>query len=211
MSEAADESPTIERLRRQVAREKSARLQAESIAERVTSERWQLRQRLEEKLALRTAELEAARLAATEAITERRIFRASVDHELRTSLTALFVFADSLEPEQPLRANDIRKLKDVLARMHAALETDGEAPSAEAPAVSLSDVIAEHEAQWQQLAARSGKLLILDVDNAANAPASVTREDIVDLVLDAITAKMSDPDPVIDIRVRASPEGLDVD
>lgn len=211
MSQLADESHTIELLRRRLAREKSARLQAESIAERVTSERWQLRQRLEEKLALRTSELEAARLAATEAITAGRAFRTSVAHEVRTALTALIVLTDSLRPGEPLSANDIEKLKDQLARMHEALESGREAAlSEDEPSVGLSDVIAEHEADWQQLAARAGKLLILDVDNAANAPDTVARDDIVELVLEAITRGLSGPDPVIEVRVRASPDGLDV-
>jgi signal transduction histidine kinase len=210
VSPVADESPTVELLRRRLAREKSARLQAESIAERVTSERWQLRQRLEEKLALRTSELEAARLAATEAITAGRRFRASVTHELRTALTALIVHADSLRQDEPLRANDIQKLKDLLSQMHGALEAGREAPPTEESTVNVSDVIAEHEASWQQLAARAGKLLILDVDDAASAPPTVRQEDIAELVLDVITTRLPGPDPVIEIRVRASPDGLDV-
>ena len=205
-----DESDIVELLRRRLAREKSARLQAESIAERVTSDRWQLRKQLEDKLAQRTSELEAARLAATEAITAGRVFRASVTHELRTTLTALIVLADSLRQDEPLSRADIQRIRDLLTQMHGALDTGQEVADDDRARLSLSDIIAEHEAGWQQLAARAGKLLILDVDNAMSAPPAGGAQRIIEQVLEAITRKLPEPEPVIEVSVHASQDGFDV-
>ncbi|MBX7455865.1 hypothetical protein GR927_48470 [Mycolicibacterium sp. 3033] len=210
MSSIPDESDTIERLQRRLAREKSARLQAESIAERVTSERWQLREQLEDKLALRTSELAAARRAASEAITAGQRFRASVTHEMRTALTALMVLADSLSPGSPLADNEIGELTMLLDRMHAAIEATGTAPSAPRSGIPLADIVAVREAEWLQLAARSGKLLILEVDDTAGSPVSAEPDDVDALVRKAIASGSTGPEPVIEIRLSAGPGGLQV-
>lgn len=210
VSSVHDGSETVERLRRQLAREKSARLQAENIAEKVTSERWQLRQELDEKLALRTSELEAARRAAAEAITAGQRFRASVTHEMRTALTALIVLTDSLSPGATLTEHEIAELTTQLDRMHAAIEATDTAPASRRPCAALADIVAIREAEWLELAARSGKLLILDVDGSADALVSAEPDDVDARVRTAIASRSAGPEPVIEIRLSAGPDGLQV-
>ncbi|OKH68344.1 hypothetical protein EB72_01150 [Mycobacterium sp. SWH-M1] len=210
MNPTTDETNAVERLQRRLTREKSARLQAESIAERVTSERWQLREHLEEKLALRTSELQAARQAATDAITAGQRFRASVTHELRTALTALIVHADSLSAGSPTTHEQIGELRTLIARMHAALEAGVTAPREGETGIALADIVAAREAHWLQLAARYGKLLILDLDNAAGATVSCAPGDVDARVREAIASGAAGPESVIEIRLSTGPSGLQV-
>ena len=177
MSEPAERSATVERLQRRLAREKSARLQAEAITERVTSDRWELRQQLEDKIALRTSELEAARRTASQALTERQRYVSAVSHGLRTPLTALFFMAESLSEDEPLGAQRLEELRNLLAKMRTVMDTqasasvaaDTDTPPTAAKGgsesqMTLSDIISAHEEGWHQVAARSGKLLMLDID-----------------------------------------------
>ena len=103
-------------------REKAARGEAETIAERVTSERFVQRQQLEDKLALRTTELEAARRAATETAAERDQILSEVSHELRTLLTALFFELDSAREDEPLGGTRLAEVRRLLADMRTALD-----------------------------------------------------------------------------------------
>lgn len=122
-------------------------------------DRWELRKQLEDKLALRTAELQAARRAASELLTVRRRGRAARTHTLRTTLTALFYFAESLTESEPLRAAQIAELRRLLSDMQAVL--DSQAGGSAAPAdvgppseALLPDIIAALETGWHQVAAR---------------------------------------------------------
>lgn len=222
MSENSDPSSTIERLERRLAREKSARLQAEAIAERVTSDRWELRQQLEDKLALRTSELEAARQAASEAVTVRRRGRSSRTHTLRTSLTALFYLAESLSESEPLSAQQIHEMKRLLSEMQTVLDSQTEDSAAVNPdaypattsggpraRVALSDIISAQEGAWHQIAARAGKLLMLDIDIPPGHMLDGTADDVNRLVLGVIGDRVNTSEPVIELRLTVGPDGLE--
>ncbi len=225
LSELADQSEAIERLKRRLARERSARLQAEAIAERVTSDRWEVGRQLEEKLALRTSELEAARRTASEAITERNRSLSQLSHDLRTSLAALFFLAESLSEEEPPGKHGIEELKNLLSDMLTVLDAQASAltaagadagPAALAgtssrPQATLTDIISAHSEGWQQVAARSGKLLILDIDTGSGELHAGTADEVNQLVLSQIRKLVDTSEPVIELHLRLGPGGLEVD
>jgi len=225
LSERADRSEAIERLERRLARERSARLQAEAIAERVASDRWELRRELEEKLALRTSELEAARRTASEAVNERTRILSEESHNLRTSLTALFFLAESLSGEEPLGAQRIEELRNLLSDMRTVLDSQASAsiaagadanPAAATgtssrPQVTLADIISAHEEGWQQVAARSGKLLMLDIETGSGESHAGTADEVNQLVLGLIRELVDTSEPVIELHLRLGSGGLEVD
>lgn len=211
VNEAADQSAQIERLRSRLTREKSARLQAEAIAERVASDRWELRQQLEEKLALRTAELEAARQAASAAVSDRQSTLAAVSHEIRTSLTALFFLADSLSPQKPITAEQLTRLRGVLDDMEKTMDAAANASAAEQKPDSplpLADIVSTYEASWHQAAARAGKLLILDV--ATPSASTANPVEVNNTVLSMISDISESAAPVVELRLVAGEGGLAV-
>lgn len=221
MSEIADDDALIARLERRLARERSARLQAEVIAERVTADRWEIREKLEGQLALRTSELEAARRVASEAITERQQCRATMSHALRTSLTALLYLSESLSEDAPITAPQLEEFRNRLRDMHDALDAAASASTAvapdtgrdatdagSAPRTPLGDIVSAHEDAWQQLAARSGKLLILDVDTASRQSRAGTAVEVNKAVLDLIRKRVDADDPVIELHMTVGPGGL---
>ncbi|WP_099023231.1 histidine kinase dimerization/phospho-acceptor domain-containing protein [Mycolicibacterium palauense] len=219
MSEPDDSAAAIERLQRRLAREKSARLQAENIAERVASDRWELRQQLEEKLALRTSELEAARRTASEAVTGRQRCLSEISHELRTSLTALYFLAESLSEERPISAEQIEELRRVVTDMQSVMDvvadaSDGADPRpARAPGsrhqMPLADVVSAHENGWHQAAARSGKLLILDVDTPSGPLHAGAADEVNQRVLGLIHERSNTSDPVIELHLKVGADGLE--
>ena len=53
------------------------------------------------------------------------------------------------------------------------------------PAVTLADIISAHEGGWHQVAARSGKLLMLDIDIPSGQLPTGTADEVDELVLGA--------------------------
>ncbi|MEC9324045.1 MAG: histidine kinase dimerization/phospho-acceptor domain-containing protein [Actinomycetota bacterium] len=212
MSEPEDHAATVARLERRLAREKSARHQAEAIAERVASERWELRQQLEEKLALRTSELEAARRAASEAVTDSERRLAALTHDLRTPLTALFFMAESLSEETSLSAQQLAELRNLLAQMRGALDVAAAAAGTDGARerVPLADLVAAYEGGWHQLAARSGKLLILHSDAPPGQVYPGSPDEFDRQVLLLIRERLNGDDPVIDVHLAVGPAGLEL-
>ena len=224
MNEPADRSAAIERLERRLARERAARLEAEAIAERVTSDRWELRQQLEEKLALRTSELDAARRTAAEALTEQTRILSETSHNLRTSLTALFFLAESLSAEEPLGAQRLEELKNLLSDLRATMDSqasvsttagaDAEPEKAAGTGsrfeMTLADIISAHEGGWHQVAARSGKLLMLDIETRSGQSHVGTADEVNQLVLGRIRDRVETSEPVIELHLTVGPGGLEV-
>lgn len=214
LTEAEDHAAIVARLERRLAREKSARQQAETIAERVASERWELRQQLEEKLALRTSELEAARRTAAEAVTDSERKLSALTHDLRTPLTALYFMAESLSEGTPLSAQQLAELQRLLGRMRNALDAvaadDGPGAEGVRERVPLADLVAACEGGWHQRAARAGKLLILHVD----APPGQVYPGTVDVfdqqVLGLIRDRLDGTEPVVDVHLTVGPAGLEL-
>lgn len=222
LSEPTDESALIARLRARLAREKAARLEAEAIAEQVASDRWELRQQLQDKLALRTSELEAARRTAARALSEQERFASAVSHDFRTTLAALFFLAGSLSPDQPPRVQQLTELSDLLSKLQAIMDAQGSASTAAGgdgggepesdsrSEVLLDDVVSANEEKWHQAAARSGKLLILGIENPTAKLSARQAEDINRTVLTAIGDRSETAEPVIELHLKFGPEGFAV-
>jgi signal transduction histidine kinase len=212
------------RLERRLARERAARLEAEAIAERVTSDRWDLRQQLEEKLALRTSELEAARRTAAEAVTGQERFTSAISHDLRTALGALFFLADSLSPGEPPSAKQLEQLKSLLSDMRTVLDSrlspatgadagtgSGEdADTGSTSAMTLAAAAAAHEGHWHQVAARSGKLLMLDIENPSGQLPVGTESQVNEVVLSVLRNRLDSSEPVIELHLRIGAGGVEV-
>lgn len=225
MSGLADRSAAVERLERRLARERAARLQAEAIAEQVTSDRWELRQQLEEKLALRTSELEAARRTAAELMTEQDRFTSAISHDLRTALGALCFLADSLSSEEPVSPQQLEQMRSLLADMRTVMDSQvggstvgddadaapdnvsGDGPTSK---VTLADVISAFEGNWQQVAARAGKLLILDIETPSGQIQPGIENEVNETVLGVIRNRLDTSETVIELRLGVGAAGLEV-
>lgn len=228
MNGPADRSEVVERLERlerRLARERAARLQAEAIAERVATDRWELSQQLEEKLALRTSELEAARRTAAEAVTGQERFTAAVSHDLRTALGALFFLADSLSPEEPPSTQQLEQLKSLLADIRSVMDSHVSASAgadtdigpgnaadigSTGSGMTLADAISAHEERWHQVAARSGKLLMLDIQTPSGHLRAVTEDEVDETVLGVLRHRLDTSEPVIELHLRIGGGGLEV-
>jgi signal transduction histidine kinase len=226
LSGPEDHSAALARLEARLAREKAARLEAEAIAERVASDHWEVRQQLQDRLALRTSELEAARRAAARAVSEQERFASAVSHDFRTTLAALFFLADSLSPDQPPNAQQLEELSDLLSHLQTIMDAQTSASTTTGDAgvdasgvaadagsgleVTLAEVISSNEDNWHQVAARSGKLLMLDIENRSEKLAAGAAEDVNQLVLARIRDLSETAEPVIELHLTLGPGGCEV-
>ncbi len=223
MSSGDESLERIRRLERRVARERAARQEAETIAERLTTDRWDQRQMLQERLEARTLELQAARDAATDAASDRERVLSELSHSLRTSLSALFFELESLSADEPMGERRLAAMAQALAEMRdprdeRALDAavpDRRAPRGEpAPSAtgrrqvaSLSSVLEEHEERWQLAAAQAGKLLMVDLAPGSADLATPDPEALDSTVMDAITDLSESDDAVLELRLARSESG----
>lgn len=224
MSDPADATAAIARLKRQLARERTARLEAEAIAERITADHWELDQRLESKLARRTAELNAARQTAAEALAEQTRVLSQLSHHLRTTLTALLFLSESLSAEEPLGAQRVGELKKLISDMHAVLDDAASSSSrtrteikpqrpediSTRPSMTSKAIMAAFEAGWHEAAARCGKLLLIDIDTRSDTTYVGSAEEVNQAVLDLIRTRSQAPDPVIELHLVVGADSVTV-
>ncbi len=104
----------FELLQRKLAREQSARKQAEAVAEQKTRDLFQanrelsqLNADLEKIIADRTAALAEARDQALQASYTKSAFLANMSHELRTPLNAIIGYSEMLLDEELVQGHDI--------------------------------------------------------------------------------------------------------
>lgn len=104
----------LERAIRRAERERQARKQAEALLEqkalelyRINQELQRARDELEERVNLRTKELEIALQAAERANRTKSEFLANMSHEIRTPMTAILGFADLLLEDELQQADDV--------------------------------------------------------------------------------------------------------
>lgn len=190
-----DPDDTLTRLEQRVARERTARQEAESIAERGMRELWLANRDLEERVAARTLELEQSLHATQRADAAKEEFLEHLGHELATPLHAVLgllelIDRSSLSAEDRARlehaASNARQLADLLLGLVELAGTEGPSSpadtSVELPRAWLDDVVAA----WTHAAAGRGQLLVPECRaDAAPIAAPWTRlRQVIDLVLD---------------------------
>lgn len=178
---AADASAVddrVVRLERRIERERTARQEAERIAEGGMRELWQANRLLEDRVAERTAELEQSLAAVTMAADAKERFLAELGHDLATPLHTVLgllelVESDRLEPHDRDRIESVRehatRLSDLLRGLVDLAGADGAPAPGEVvagdPATWLDDVVAS----WTKPAARRAQLLVPAVRGSSGA------------------------------------------
>jgi signal transduction histidine kinase len=92
----------VSALERQLVRERSARRQAETIAEEGLRRLWEANRRLDERVGRRTAELAAARQRALDAARAKTEFIANLSHEVGTPLQTILLAVEMADVEDPV-------------------------------------------------------------------------------------------------------------
>ena len=118
-------------------------------------------QQLEQRVADRTAELQAANLRLTELDQLKDEFLSRTSHELRTPLTSIKIYLELLETAKPeKRDNYLRTLKQETDRLHALIEDvlmfsqlNLNLDPATLSLINLNDLIEGRLTTWQKLSA----------------------------------------------------------
>ena len=160
----------IERLERRVKRERSSREQAERIAEDGMRRLFIANQELDERVAERTEELDAERLAAARSAGERAEFLRLLSRETRSPLNGVIgmmeVLSQNAESDQQRAwlADGLASaglLDSIMTRLLLFLELEGEHP-AEMASIRPGDVLKAVSTRWSHVALKSGLLLATD-------------------------------------------------
>lgn len=169
----------LARLERRVERERSAREQAERIAEDGMRRLFLANQELDERVAKRTSELEFERRQATRSAGERAEFLRLLSRETRSPLNGVIgvmeVLDENAESEQ-MRAwladglESARTLDSIMTRLLLFLELEGDNP-AQSVLAEPAEILSDIAARWKHDALRSG--LLLSTDNHCPAHAKV--------------------------------------
>lgn len=171
--EAATLRSRVERLERRLERERSARLEAERIAENGMRQLYEANRRLEDRVAERTSELERSLAAATMAADAKERFLGDLGHELITPLHNVLGLLELVDPAR-LDPDDRERLTDVTAHanrlrnhLHGLIElTNADGPPNPAdrrfdtPSAWLDKLVVS----WTRPAAARGQLLLPAVD-----------------------------------------------
>lgn len=168
-ADPGDSAARVARLERRLVRERTAREEAEQIAERGMRDLWQANRELEDRVAQRTAELRQSLAAATMATQAKERFLAELGHELTTPLHAVLGILEltdpsSLDEENRHNLQAVRTHSLQLASLlHGLVELAGVegAPTSEAfverrPVDWLDEAIND----WTKRAALRGQLLV---------------------------------------------------
>lgn len=166
---AVDHAARVARLERRLVRERTAREEAERIAERGMRDLWQANRELEDRVAQRTAELRRSLAAVTMATQAKERFLAELGHELTTPLHAVLGILELTDPASLDEANRNRleavrtHSMQLATLLHSLVELAGAegAPNPETfveqrPVDWLDEVIND----WTKRAAAHGQLLV---------------------------------------------------
>ena len=219
MTEAGDDHARVERLERRLDRERTAREQAERIAERGMRDLWETNRGLEERVAERTRELNRSLAAATMAAEAKERFLAELGHELTTPLHAVvglveLIDAEPLSSEDRARLVEARsnavRLAELLRGLVDLAGAEGASGSADVTAVSPATWLDALVEQWTRPAARRGQLLVPETDaTSGEVHADWTR---LTRVADAALANVVDHATAgsVDVSVRVDADGVEL-
>ena len=204
MTSSPDETAKrLRRLERRAQRERSAREQAERIAEDGMRRLFLANQELDERVANRTLELELERQHAARSAGERAEFLRLLSRETRSPLNGVIgvmeVMDDHAESDQ-MRAwladglASAKALDSIMTRLLLFLEVDGE-NGGEKSAVDPADVLSAVSTRWKHDALRAG--LLLTTENRCESETHIhTYLDDLHLILDEVvgnSVKHGDP------------------
>ena len=189
----ADEQKKIERLERKVRRERSAREQAEQIAEDGMRRLFLANQELDDRVARRTAELDQERAVAARSAAERAEFLRLLSRETRSPLNGVLgvmeVASTNAQTEQ-MRAwlddglASAQALEVIMTRLLLFLELE-EPHGAEPAPIDAMDVLSAADTRWKHKALRSGLLLATEYRCESDGLALGHRSDL-DAILDEL-------------------------
>lgn len=185
-----------DRWQRRYVRERKARFEAESIAERAIADLQDANSILDHRVAERTSELETALARLTEADSIKSTFVRGLAHAMSTPLHAVNGMVEFIESETDDEAirDSARQASEAAQRLNRALRTllefaaisHGEM-STTAQVLSIGEYADSVSSRWQLAAARAGLLLVVEVrpDPQTRIVADEARLDqIVDALLD---------------------------
>lgn len=161
-----------ERLQRRVERERTARMEAERIAEDGMRALYLANSDLDARILERTQQLDEALATATVASRAKSAFLAHMSHHLMTPLNGvvgmleLLGDADFEDHQSTWHASAMRsanRLDRLVRQLLLFVEVDGADLRRSSPTHRLSDVLEAVEAQWHQPMLRSGQLPMFEV------------------------------------------------
>ena len=211
----------IDRLERRVVRERTAREEAERIAERGMRDLWHTNRDLEQRVSERTVELERSLGAALMATQAKERFLAELGHELTTPLHAVLGLLELIDPSA-LHAEDQDRLAAVRDHSGALSEllrslvelagAEGEPAPHETVERLASNWLDEVVASWTRPAAIRGQLLVPSVVGESD-PIRVAwgrLRRIADAVLSNVTVHAGPGSVSIDLIVESAYVALKV-
>ncbi len=192
-SDSADTERRLQRLERRAQRERSAREQAERIAEDGMRRLFLANQELDERVEIRTQELELERQKAARSAGERAEFLRLLSRETRSPLNGVIgvieVMDDHAESDQ-MRAwladglKSAKALDSIMTRLLLFLDLDGDNTGARAE-IDPAEVLSEVSTRWKHHALRAG--LLLSTENRCESSTRVeTYVDDLHLILDEL-------------------------
>lgn len=188
---AADER--VERLERRVDRERSAREEAERIAEEGMRALYEANVQLDRRIAERTAELDDALAAAKASSEALRAVLVGLSHSLATPLNGvrgmLELLEDSAteEPAKGWHASATRsalRLDRLVQRLVRHVEIENVDLRARLQPATVREVLFGLEDRWRMPLAGAGQLLVVDGGPAAGLAIGTSEE--LDLALDEL-------------------------
>lgn len=176
-----------EQLVRAVQRERTARLDAETIAEEKTTSLYESNLNLEARVAQRTTELEVANDKALVASAAKSDFLANLSHELRTPLNAVIGMLELLDGDQlkgdqqewvGTARNSAERLNRLFLRLLHYVELDGASTidPATSALVAIDKFLDRVHQDWAPVCARVGQLLTSGVDVEAGVQIAAPHE-----------------------------------
>ncbi len=158
----------VARLERRLKRERSAREEAEHIADKGMRDLWLANRELDQRVAERTADLEDTLQQLEKATTARDQFLSTLSHEMRTPLNGVLGMLELLEPhiatEQGLGylvtvSESAARLNNLIARLLDIVELNSGGLIASLERISPDELLAEILERWQRPALLVGHLL----------------------------------------------------